>query len=113
MGKNIQALAAVAGILGLVIAILALVRDTLDFTISRSSEQSQTSLLVSQGGRISKSGVAIVFNPPSNIRESPNGEILCSVQKQTTINIYGSTGPWYYTDICGSMGVIHSSQVTF
>ena len=62
---------------------------------------------------VSKTGVAIVFDPPSNVRKSPNGEILCSVRERTTINIYGSTGAWYYTDICGKTGVIHSSQITF
>jgi hypothetical protein len=58
-------------------------------------------------------GVAIVFDPPSNVRKSPDGAILCSVRKKTTINIYGSTGSWYYTDVCGNMGVIHSDQITF
>ncbi len=56
---------------------------------------------------------AIVFNPPSNIRDTPNGNILCSINHVTPIDIYGSTGDWYYTDACGSMGMIHSSQVRF
>jgi hypothetical protein len=63
--------------------------------------------------QISKAEVAIVFDPPSNVRQSPNGDSLCSVRERTTINIYGSTGDWYYTDICGTMGVIHFSQITF
>lgn len=58
-------------------------------------------------------GVAIVFDPPSNVRQSPNGKILCSIQKSTTINIYNSVDDWYETDICGTKGVIHSSQITF
>jgi hypothetical protein len=61
----------------------------------------------------SRIGVAIVFDPPSNVRESPNGRILCSVREKTTINIYGSTSSWYYTDVCDNMGVIDSSQITF
>lgn len=61
----------------------------------------------------SSAGAATVFNPPSNVRTSPNGDILCSVQRVSTINIYGSTGEWYYTDVCGTMGVIHSSQLRF
>lgn len=64
-------------------------------------------------GQVSKIGVAIVFDPPSNVRELPNGNFLCSVRERTTINIYSSVGDWYYTDICGTMGVIHFSQVTF
>ena len=54
-----------------------------------------------------------VFDPPSNVRISPNGEILCSVKTSSDIQIYGSIGSWFYTDICGTMGVIHSSQVRF
>lgn len=63
--------------------------------------------------QIYKAEVAIVFDPPSNVRQSPNGNFLCSIRERTTINIYSSTGDWYYTDICGTMGVIHSSQITF
>lgn len=59
----------------------------------------------------SRSGVARVFDPPSNVRTSPNSNILCSVRNVTNINIYGSTGSWYYTDYCGERGVIHSSQI--
>jgi hypothetical protein len=54
-----------------------------------------------------------IFDPPSNVRVSPNGSILCSVKERTQVNIYGSTGDWYYTDACGQMGVIHSSQIRF
>lgn len=113
MGKNIQTLAAVAGILGLVVAVLALVRDTFNFTIPGIPVQSEASSLTSQGSGISKTGVAIVFDPPSNIRKSPSGEILCSVREYKTINIYGSPGSWYYPDTCGTMGMIHGSQITF
>ncbi|MDY6784397.1 MAG: hypothetical protein SW833_17920 [Cyanobacteriota bacterium] len=63
--------------------------------------------------RISSVGVAIVFDPPSNVRKSPNGEILCSVRERATIDIHGSSGSWYYTDVCEEMGMIHSSQITF
>ena len=61
----------------------------------------------------STSSTAVVFNPPSNVRTAPNGDILCSIRQPTTINIYGSTGEWYYTDACGTTGVIHSSQIKF
>lgn len=63
--------------------------------------------------RISDVGVAIVFDPPSNVRKSPNGDILCSVRERGAINIYGSADSWYYTDVCGTMGMIHSSQIRF
>lgn len=55
---------------------------------------------------------AVVFDPPSNVRVVPNGEILCSVNSRRRINTYGSDdGFWYYTDACGTMGVIHHSQI--
>lgn len=62
---------------------------------------------------------ATVIDPPTNIRLSPNGTILCVVKQRTTVNITGSTnvsdnnGTWYYTDACGRTGVIHSSQIRF
>lgn len=65
------------------------------------------------GSQSSLARVAIVFDPPSNIRKVPDGEILCSIQTPTNINIYGSIGSWYHTNICGTMGVIHSSQIKF
>ena len=54
---------------------------------------------------------AVVFNPPSNIRSVPNGQIICSVQSKTTINVYGQNNGWYKTDYCGQ-GYIHQSQVS-
>ncbi len=56
---------------------------------------------------------AYVFAPPSNVRTSPNGNVLCSIDYPTNITTYGHTGSWYYTDACGSTGVIHSSQLRF
>ena len=61
----------------------------------------------------SGSATAVVFDPPSNVRSSPNGNVLCAVKERTTINVYGSTSNWYYTDVCGRMGVIHSGQLRF
>lgn len=56
---------------------------------------------------------AYIVAPPSNIRMSPNGEILCSIESQKMIQVYGSQGQWFSTDACGKMGVIHSSQIKF
>jgi TIR domain-containing protein/PASTA domain-containing protein len=64
----------------------------------------------------SKFGVAIVFDPPSNIREAPNdrSDILCSVRQKVTINILAAVGTWYTTDVCpGKIGYIHRSQLKF
>lgn len=60
---------------------------------------------------VSSSRRGRVYDPPSNVRTSPNGSVLCSVRNVTDINIYGSTGSWYYTDYCGEMGVINISQI--
>ena len=54
---------------------------------------------------------AVVFDPPSNVRMTPNGRIICSVNRVTPINIYGSENGWYVTDACGQMGYIHQSQI--
>lgn len=62
---------------------------------------------------IARAGVAIVFDPPSNVRRSPNGEIICSVRDRLTINIFGQTEGWYRTDVCGEPGFIHESQIRF
>ena len=60
------------------------------------------------------SGVATIYDPPSNIRVRPNGRILCSVPtKGALISIQGQEGKWYRTDHCGSPGFIHRSQVRF
>jgi len=62
---------------------------------------------------------ATIIDPPTNIRLSPNGSILCVIRQRTSVNILGSTGvtdnngTWYYTDACGREGVIHSSQIRF
>lgn len=62
---------------------------------------------------ISKAGVATVFQPPSNVRVSPNGAILCSVREKRDINVYDLKGDWYTTDVCGTPGVIHRGQLKF
>lgn len=75
--------------------------------------QNMLSTVCSYRSSTSSAGAATVFDPPSNVRSSPNGEILCSVRNVQTIDLYGSTGSWYYTDICGEMGVIDASQLRF
>ena len=70
---------------------------------------------ISQGEQTgTSSGVATIYDPPSNIRVRPNGRILCSVPtKGALISIQGQEGKWYRTDHCGSPGFIHRSQVRF
>lgn len=65
------------------------------------------------GPAVSSAGAAIVFDPPSNIRSTPNGKILCSVTSRGSIPIQGVEGDWYKTDYCGALGYIHKGQVRF
>jgi len=70
----------------------------------------------STGGNTNNPGVAnsaFVFNPPSNVRTYPSGPILCTLRTQRWINVYGNQGDWFHTDACGSMGMIHNSQIRF
>jgi len=53
------------------------------------------------------------FAPPSNVRATPNGNIVCSVRTRQAINIYGREGQWYLTDYCGGRGYIHEGQIRF
>ncbi|MBE9032094.1 hypothetical protein IQ266_20355 [filamentous cyanobacterium LEGE 11480] len=58
-----------------------------------------------------------VFDPPSNVRRSPNGAVICAVRQKQFIKISGYTstskGTWYKTNACGEAGWIHVSQVRF
>jgi serine/threonine-protein kinase len=58
-------------------------------------------------------GVAIVFDPPSNVRSTPGGTFLCTVNNQRSIRVGQAQGEWYPTSACGSKGFIHRSQVRF
>lgn len=65
------------------------------------------------GNTSTTTNTAFVFAPPSNVRTYPNGPILCTIRSRRTINLYGNQGNWFYTDACGSMGMIHNSQLQF
>ncbi|WP_017302925.1 hypothetical protein [Spirulina subsalsa] len=86
-------------------------------THSPSSQATANMLdMVCRDGAGGEAWVALVVDPPSNVRSSPNGPIMCVVRSRQTINIYGNAsnaGDWYYTDACGSMGLIHHSQIRF
>lgn len=52
-----------------------------------------------------------VSNPPSNVRATPNGPIICVISDPQYIVSYGYGNGWYRTDVCGRIGFIHESQV--
>ncbi len=56
---------------------------------------------------------AVIYAPPSNVRATPNGTIICSIKTVTTINTYSYNNGWYLTDVCGRNGYIHNSQIRF
>jgi serine/threonine protein kinase, bacterial len=56
---------------------------------------------------------ATIFAPPTNVRESPDGKILCVINRKVTINTYGVNDSWYRTNICGVMGVVQAEQLRF
>ncbi|MEX0269819.1 hypothetical protein AB3R30_11790 [Leptolyngbyaceae cyanobacterium UHCC 1019] len=55
---------------------------------------------------------ALVVDPPSNVRATPNGRIICSLGR-TRIEVFEPTGSWYRTNVCGAKGYIHKSQIQF
>ncbi|BFM38485.1 SH3 domain-containing protein [Synechocystis sp. LKSZ1] len=55
---------------------------------------------------------AVVIAPPSNVRNTPNGAIICTLSRRISITVYQKEGLWYYTDACGG-GYIHQSQIRF
>lgn len=74
---------------------------------------STATLLLSAAPSVAQDVRAYVFDPPSNVRATPNGTIQCSVKQTQYVNVLGtsSDGAWYLTDYCGSTGYIHNSQV--
>lgn len=62
-------------------------------------------------------GGALVHTPPTNVRESPSGKVICVIREKKKIIVDGSTnitddnGEWIRTNACGKPGVIHSSQI--
>lgn len=59
---------------------------------------------------------AFVFDPPSNIRDKPNGSVLCVVNNKTNIQIEAdelvvSDGKWLKTNYCGQIGFISETQI--
>ena len=57
----------------------------------------------------------LVYDPPSNVRSSPNGAVQCVIENMQIIRIYGEPrNGWYYTDFCTNgrgRNVISESQI--
>ena len=59
----------------------------------------------------------LVIDPPSNVRDKPNGKVVCQVKTKKRISVYmkpeiSSNGSrWYWTRVCGKWALIHKSQL--
>lgn len=61
---------------------------------------------------IAQTNQGVIHTPPSNIRKTPNGELVCSIEVVTEISLYRYNHGWYLTNACGNWGYIHESQLT-
>lgn len=50
-------------------------------------------------------------NQRANVRQVPNGEIVCVLPPNQNIEISDERDGWYQTDACGKAGVIHRSVI--
>ena len=71
------------------------------------------SLLFFFFGNIALADVAITVNPGVNIRKAPVGKLLCRLPKIKVVEVLRFNDNWYSTNACGSLGVIHKSQIKF
>ncbi len=62
---------------------------------------------------LAQNAQAFIYDPPSNVKFTPNGRIQCTIKFTTYITTYGYNNGWYITDVCGETGYIHQSQITF
>jgi hypothetical protein len=93
---------------------------TIDLKTSGTQAQDQTPVQspvsISQHTEDVLTMTASIIDPPSNVRNAPNGAVVCSISTQTTISIYERIGEWYKTDACSSssfdtLNFIHESQI--
>jgi len=60
-------------------------------------------------------GQALLFDPPVNVRQKPNGGVICLLQQSREITILAQEHDWLRTDACmnqdGRPGGIHRSLV--
>ena len=93
---------------------------TIDLKASETQAQANTQVRspvsISQHTEDAVTMTASIIDPPSNVRNAPNGGVVCSLSAQSTIRIYGRIGEWYKTDACSSssfdtLNFIHESQI--
>jgi hypothetical protein len=82
---------------------------------SRATERMVNFVCSRNPGYPASDGTQIVrvIDPPSNVRVSPNGRVICQVPTRMDIKVFDAVGSWYRTDACGPIGFIHRSQIRF
>ena len=56
-------------------------------------------------------GYMLIFDPPSNLRSRPNGQVACTIDEMVVIPVYAEpNNGWFSTSWCGGTW-IHRSQV--
>lgn len=81
---------------------------------SRATERMLNFVCSQNGGYPSDGGQIVrVIDPPSNIRATPNGRVICTLPDRMNIQVFDAVGSWYRTNACGQSGYIHSSQIRF
>lgn len=92
---------------------LAEERKRLEAEKQKVAQQRQSS------GPLPPSTSALIIDPPTNIRATPNGRIVCVISSRTIVGIINTpsiadkNGVWYRTNACGGSALVHSSQVSF
>lgn len=92
---------------------LAEERKRLESEKQKVAQQRQSS------GPLPPSASAMISDPPTNIRATPNGKIICVITTRTVVGIVNTpsiadkNGVWYRTTACGGIALVHSSQISF
>ena len=54
---------------------------------------------------------AVVFDPPTNLRASPNGAIILSIKQKRRVEIIRQEGDWFFVRVDNFRGYIHKNQL--
>jgi serine/threonine protein kinase, bacterial len=79
---------------------------------SPATEQMLSRVCVGATG-LEPASLAVVHDPPSNVRVTPAGALLCKIHSRKTITVGQPSGDWYSTSACGPIGFIHRGQIQF
>jgi hypothetical protein len=87
--------------------------DGQDYSPQSQATRNMISLVCSirHIGEVEDLGSVLVYDPPSNVRSSPGGSVVCTLENMTVTSVYVEPRKgWYSTRSCGG-GWIHESQI--